>query len=307
MKKFLSLALCAFVLCGCATAKLSNGEDSVVTFTEGGISAERLFEVLKEKYGSREIITLIDTELLSREYEETKDENSYIKDVLSSLKEQWKEDFETNIQSYYGVVDEKEFKEYVRLSYRRGLWEEDYAKSIVTDTEINDYYNNVAIGDIEASHILIKVDKEEDNEKALSLANEIIEKLNNGEDFASLAKEYSADAATSENGGSLGSFNYKDNFDANFMEAAVNLAVGEYTKTPVKSQYGYHIIYKTNQKEKSSLEDIKEEIISTIAKEKIDNDSSFMTTSLLALREKYGIKITDSILKDGYDTLYGLN
>ena len=303
-KKFLGLVLIALLATGCATSHLENGKESVVTFNEGGISAEDLYDVLKEKYGTTEMITLIDTQLLSREYKETSDENKYIKDVIASLKSSYGENFESAIQSYYGVSDEKEFEEYVRLAYRRQLWEKDYAKSEVTDTEINDYYETTAIGDIEASHILIKVNSSEDDAKALQTAKDIIAKLDKGEDFAALAKEYSEDAANAEKGGSLGYFNYKDNFDKNFMEAAVKLEVGTYTKTPVKSQFGYHIIYKTNQKEKDTLENLKDGIIEIIANEKIDANESYMAKALVELRSKYGMKITDSNLSEGYNKLY---
>lgn len=306
MKKLLSAIVCVLLLTGCSVAKLSNGEDSVVTFNEGGISADDLFEVLKEKYGTTELVTLIDSELLEREYDESQEENQYIKDVIASLKEQWGDSYESNMKASYNVSSESEFKDFIRLNYRRLLWEEDYSKESVTDTEINDYYNDALIGDITASHILIKVDSEDKDEESLNLAKEIITKLNNGEDFASLAKEYSDDAANSENGGSLGKFNDRSNYDENFLEAAIALNVGEYSKTPVKSQFGYHIIYKTAQDEKPALDDVKDAIIEKIAKEKVDNDSSFMTTAILALREKYGIKITDSVLSDGYNTLYGL-
>ena len=307
MKKFLGIMLCLVLLTGCQTAKLANGKDSVVTFTEGGISAEDLYEVLRNKYGTTEIITLIDTELLSREYKETDDENNYIKDILSSMKSQFGDSFDTAIRSYYGVKDEAELKEYIRLAYRRQNWEKDYAKSQVTDTEINDYYETTAIGDIEASHILIKVNSSDEDAAALEKAKEVITKLNNGEEFAALAKEYSEDASNSQKGGELGYFNYKDNFDKNFMAAAVSLNVGEYSKTPVKSQYGYHIIYKTNQKEKAALDEIKDDIVSIIANEKINAEESYITIALMALREKYGMNITDSVLEDGYNDTYKTN
>lgn len=303
MKRICGLLICILLISGCGSAKLENGKDSVAKFTEGGISADDLFEVLKTKYGSKELITLIDSELLSRKYSEDTNEKEYIKDVIASVKNQFGDDYESSIQSYYSVADEDEFKEYIRLNYRREKWQEEYAKTIVTDTEINDYYNNVTIGDIEASHILIRVNTETSEEDALAKAKDIINKLNNGEDFASLATTYSDDAATKDNGGKLGTFNYKDNFDKNFMDAAVKLNVGEYTKEPVKSSYGYHIIYKTNQLEKDTLENLKESIVETIAKEKTE-DSSFMSKAMVALRNEYGLEVTDSVLKKGYEAVY---
>ncbi len=225
MKKIFLLALSLLLLTGCATAKLKNGEESIVTFKEGGLSATDLYNVLKEKYGTEELITLIDTTLLAKKYEETDAEKEYIKDVIASIKEQWKDEFLSNIKAYYNVNSEKEFKEYIRLVYRRNQWEKDYAKSIVNENEINDYYEQTIIGDIEASHILIQVNKEEEEADALKKAKEVIEKLNKGESFEQLAKEYSSDSATASNGGVLPLFNDRLNYDKNFLDAAIKLVL----------------------------------------------------------------------------------
>lgn len=313
-KKILGVIICLTLLAGCQTAKLEDGKSSVVTFKEGGISAETLFESLKSKYGTETIINLIDTELLSREYTtESDSEKAYIEQYVKTYKNEWKDNFESNLSAYFGVSSEKEFREFLKLSYRRNMWTTDYAQSIVTDTEINDYYKDSLVGDITASHILIKsnatdsmTDKEKkaEEEKALNLAKEIIAKLGKGEKFESLAKEYSDDTATSEKGGKLEVFNDRSSYDANFLKEAIKLEVGKYSKEPVKSQYGYHIIYKTKQETKPELSKVKESIIKKIASEKISSDSSFTSKALVALREKYEMKITDTTLKNGYDKVY---
>ncbi len=82
-----------------------------------------------------------------------------------------------------------------------------------------------------ASHILVK---EED------LARKIIEQLNKGADFAQLAKEHSTDTS-SQNGGDLGWFNPQQMVPP-FSQAASRLEKGSYTKEPVKTQFGWHII-----------------------------------------------------------------
>ena len=178
---------------------------------------------------------------------------------------------------------------------------------------INDYYKNYVIGDIEASHILIKSnatnsmsdsEKKDEEEKALKLAKEIIAKLDKGEKFEDLAKEYSDDDATSEKGGKLGSFNDRSNYDKNFLESAIELKVNEYSKTPVKSQYGYHIIYKTKQNDKPELDKVKDAVIAKIANEKVTNDSTFASKAMISLRQKYEMKITDSKLSSKYDSIY---
>ena len=145
-------------------------------------------------------------------------------------------------------------------------------------------------------------EKDNLNSEAQKKAKEVIVKLNNGEDFAELAKEYSDDTASAKEGGKLGYFNRGEMVSA-FEEAAIALKVGEYSKTPVKTEFGYHIIYKTNQKDKPALKDVKDEIIKTIADEIMNSDQTLYSNALKALREKYEMTIKDSTLKNGYDSL----
>ena len=72
------------------------------------------------------------------------------------------------------------------------------------------------------------------------IEKDIIKKLNNGEDFDKLAKEYSTDKATKDKGGDTGWFNTR-HMHEEFEKAANNLKKGTYTTTPVKTKYGYHI------------------------------------------------------------------
>lgn len=313
MKKYLLvLSTVLLLLTGCTKVELVDGGNALVKFNDDtAITAEKLYEKLVSVYGIDALVDLIDTELLEKIYDETDDEKAYINQMVSSIKEQAGDDFESYL-SYYGVSTEKELKEFIRLNYRRNLYAEQYALENVTDKQINEYYETVAIGDIEASHILITSkatsdmtaeEKEEAEEEAYNKAKEIIEKLNKGEDFASLAKEYSEDTANSENGGALGYFNYDDNYDDSFMKAAIELEVNEYSKTPVKSAFGYHIIYKTDQKEKDKLENLKEEIRATIADETLESDTTLPAKALKALREEYEMDIVDTDLKSEYEDL----
>lgn len=92
-------------------------------------------------------------------------------------------------------------------------------------------FNNPRQEEVHARHILVKDE---------ALAKSLIEKLNKGEDFAALAKENSIDPSKA-NGGDLGYF-VKPMMVKEFGDAAFALNKGEYTKTPVKTQFGYHII-----------------------------------------------------------------
>lgn len=86
--------------------------------------------------------------------------------------------------------------------------------------------------EVKASHILVESEDK---------AKEIIARLEKGEDFDKLARSESIDPSAKENGGDLGYFS-EGEMVPEFSEAAFALKAGEMTKTPIKTQFGYHII-----------------------------------------------------------------
>jgi len=72
-------------------------------------------------------------------------------------------------------------------------------------------------------------------------AQEIIAKLDNGADFAEMAREYSTDTGSKNNGGDLG-WSSPERYVKPFSDAMVKLGKGQRSTTPVKSDFGYHII-----------------------------------------------------------------
>ena len=312
-KVFLVLA-CVFLLAGCNGVKLTNGENAVVTFNEGGISSEELYKSLKKSYGAEKLMNLIDTKLLGEKYKTDASEKAYVNQAVKTAKESAKKlnaDFDLYLQYYYGLSSESEFRDYLSLSYKRNLWVQDYAEEEVTEKQIQQYYDEEVVGDIEASHILITVntkenateeEKKEAEQKAYDKAKEVIEKLKKGEDFSKLAKEYSKDSTTADKGGSLGKINTGDYADEVF-EALKNLKDGSYSTSPVKSSYGYHIVYRTSQDEKAKLDDdLTKKIRTTIGKEKA-NESGYSVKALKALREKNGMKFEDEELEKAFEKL----
>ena len=317
MKKILISTLAVLLLLtGCRqTPKLENGKEKVVSFKEGGISVDELYDEMKSQYALSILLDMIDTRILTEKYEETSEEKESIEyqkqndqTYYSLLYSSTYQTYQSYLKARYNIDDESKLDDIFRLSYRRNLAVKDYAKSLITESEIKDYYENDYIPDIEASHILITADYSDsatDEEKAaaeeaaLKTAKEVIEKLNNGGDFAELAKEYSKDGSA-ENGGSVGKFGHGD-MVSEFEEAAYKLKVNEYTKEPVKTKYGYHIILKTKEYEKDSLEDAKKEILDTLAEEKINADGNMSYKALIELRKDNDVTIEDTTLKEQYD------
>ena len=75
-----------------------------------------------------------------------------------------------------------------------------------------------------------------------------------------------------------------------------------YSKEPVKTSYGYHVIYRIDQKEKPSLDDVKEEIIDSLVSEKQSSDKNISYIALDKMREEAGLKFSDTVLEKKYNT-----
>jgi len=309
MKKIICIMLVMLMITGCGRVpKLKDGSELIIEMDGIKLTTEEFYQTLKDTYGTYSLINEIDELLLNKVYETDDNMKKKIEAQITTMKEQFGSDFESAIQYYYGVSTEKQLYDYIEMAFKRELAVNEYAESLIKDEDINKYYKEKAIGDIKASHILIKSEatndmtddeKKKAEEKALETAKNIIKKLDKGEKFEDLAKEYSDDSSASD-GGNLGYFN-RGEMVKEFEEAAVELKVGKYTKEPVKSQYGYHIILKTDQKEKPELKEIKEEIIATLVKELIANTSNITAHALDWMREENNLKIYDAELKIKYD------
>ena len=93
---------------------------------------------------------------------------------------------------------------------------------------------------VDASHILVSVDDDADDEEARLKAEDLLRRARSGEDFAELARNNSDDSGTATQGGSLGQFG-RDRMVAPFTEAAFALEPGQISDL-VRTQYGFHII-----------------------------------------------------------------
>jgi peptidyl-prolyl cis-trans isomerase D len=111
-----------------------------------------------------------------------------------------------------------------------------------------------------ARHILIAVDQDTDEASAAKLAGELRARLDKGEDFAALAREYSDDPGSAASGGELG-WASKGTYVAPFEEALFAASVGDITQ-PVKTDFGYHIIQleEVRSGERRSFESVRDEL-----------------------------------------------
>jgi peptidyl-prolyl cis-trans isomerase C len=165
------------------------------------------------------------------------------------------------------------------LSYRK-LLEGKFGDQVkVTDEDAQTFYDEnkekfETPQQARASHILINFESDDPNadpntakQQAKEKAEQILERVRNGEDFATLAKEYST-CPSAKDGGDLQFFR-KGQMVPAFEQAAFALEIGQVSDI-VETQFGFHIIKLTDKKEAStqSFEDVKDQIIQQLTMQK---------------------------------------
>jgi peptidyl-prolyl cis-trans isomerase C len=138
-----------------------------------------------------------------------------------------------------GIADDPLIQELAQRAYDRVMaeaWISINIQQQITDDMVDARYAELindtsAREEISARHILVD---------SMDAATDIIRRLDDGEDFATLAKALST-GPSAPNGGNLGYFKRGDMVPS-FSDAAFDLDVSKYTDTPVRSDYGWHVI-----------------------------------------------------------------
>lgn len=321
-KKILLVAIVACLLCGCEKTipKLDNGEEAVVSFKDGSmISVKELYDELKDSYATQTLIDMIDKKILTEKYKDKKkDAEEYASSNIEQVKTYYTDEngkydeaaLINALNQYYGYTSIEEYEENLQVNYYRNQAIEAYAKTLIKENDIKKYYKDEIVGDREVSHIQIipeVKDSMTDDEKkkaeddALAKAKEVITKLKKGEKFEALAKEYSSDDATKDKGGSLGYINKGTYGSDEFDKEVYSLELGKYSTTPVKTSDGYEIVYVTKEKDKKSLEKVRDDIVETLAKKSIEEDATIQINALKELRKEYGVDIIDADINKDYN------
>ncbi|QKS70744.1 peptidylprolyl isomerase [Paenalkalicoccus suaedae] len=248
MKKGLlisSLSILLLVACtnedtneGNSTNNANTNEASGAVIAEtsvGDITEEELMSELRAMYGEQALQTLIQRKIFEAEALNQQVTDEDIDEEIQFLMESM------------GMEEEEQFYEMMQMQgipneevLRQQVTQHLVLASIVGDPEEVDDETLRAEYDqgqeVEARHILVSEEE---------LANELVDRLNDGEDFATLAEEYSVDPGSAAEGGNLGSFG-RGTMTPPFEKAAFNLAEGEISE-PIESQFGYHIIEVTGR------------------------------------------------------------
>ena len=274
----LPVALTA-ILAGCS----DSNSDYVAKVDGEKILQTELDEALRDQYGAAVLDTLITNKIVELEAEK---QNIMVTD------EDIQAEYDELVESYGG-------EDAIKAVYEaNGLTEAAVKKNIrtyqltknviaasldITDEEIEQYFedNKDLYGQEEqvvASHILL-----EDEETA----KEVLAKVKAGEDFAELAKEYSTDTATKEDGGDLGYIS-RNEMDEAFEEAAFALEKGAVSEI-IETDDGYHIIKVTNKvpAEEAVFNEVKEEAYADLLESRVSEEYA---TWVAEKQEEYDIE-----------------
>ncbi len=312
-KTLLTLGICVlgFTLVGCGQIPtLKDGKEVIASVKGKKISTEELYDKLKSTSGMTTLISIVDEFIANKEVETDEDAKTYAESQIESYKSSYKsygQDFNEALKNA-GYKDEDALKDALIIEYKKKTITENYVKGQITDAEIEKYYEEKIFGDIEAKHILVSVEtdddatdeeKQEAEKKAKEKAEKLIKKLNKGEDFEKLAKENSDDKGTASKGGKL-TVKYGEVVDE-FWEGCTKLKDKTYSKEPVKSEYGYHIILKVSSTPVEKFDKIIDDVKNSYAETQLASDSNLYNIKWDELRKKYKLEIKDELIEKAYN------
>ncbi|MDR7145543.1 peptidylprolyl isomerase [Rhizobium sp. BE258] len=186
-----------------------------------------------------------------------------------------------------------EFKKRLQYLTDRELHNAYFKKHVVdtvTDDEVKARYDKEVAAlpkqeEVHARHILVKTEDE---------AKDVIKQLDAGKDFAELAKEKSTDPNKAD-GGDLGYFT-KGRMVKEFEDAAFALDKGTYSKTPVKTDFGYHVIKVEDKRDAPPppFDQVKDQVRQLVMRDKY-------LALLASAKEKSKVDIMDETLRKGYE------
>lgn len=266
-------------------AACSNGSSSTVASYKGGKITQQQYydEMKKSQSGQSTLANMIIYRALNEQYG-SKVSSSEVNKQYNNYKKQYGSQFSAVLQQ--NGMTPSSFKQNLKTN----LLSEAALKDIKKVTKAQEkkawktYQPKVTV-----QHILVS---------KKSTAQKIIKELKAGKSFASLAKKYSLDTATKNNAGKLPAFDSTDTtLDPSFKTAAFKLKTGEVTSTPVKSQFGYHVIKMIKHPSKGTFAEHKKTIDNLIYAS-MAQDQTTMREVIATVLKRANVSIKDSDLKN---------
>lgn len=295
MKKFkkailpIALSVSVIGLAGCST-----GGTKYISSKAGDVTEKDIVESIGASQLSKTATSMMVQKVLLDKFKDKIDEKA-IDEQLQKVQEQYggKDKFEQLLKQQGFTLDK--YKDGLKVKAAQTLMINDYAG--VNDEKLKESYEKNK-HQYHLAHILISVKSESNpnglsDEDAKSKAEEILKKIKDGGDFATLAKENSNDTANASNGGDLGWSSKEDNsFVSEFSNAAYALNKDQVSDV-VKTSFGYHIIKVLDTKD-STFEELKPTLEEKAAEDAVKNDPTIVSKALKKIFEEYNVKSDNS-------------
>lgn len=313
----LLVAALVLVLCTKRVPKTKDGNEIIAKINGKNFTANDLYAELKEEYGVSTLTKLIDEYIIEKEVKINKEDKKEVQEVVDyyvDYAKAYETDLATFLAQYVGLSNistEEEFYDFVLEDYKKSKAVKNYIAESASKDDLKKYYKENYSDKLTVKHILIEIDPEaKDAEKAkkdaYNKAVKLIKKLNDtdkkklDDKFEELAKKNSDDTATYSNGGLIEEFGKNDMVSA-FWDASYELKDGEYTKEPVKSEYGYHIILKVSSTPVEKFDKIIDDVKNSYAETQLASDSNLYNIKWDELRKKYKLEIKDELIEKAYN------
>lgn len=268
------------IACVALTLSACGSSENVATSKVGNVTEKELSKELRQTYGKSTLSQMMLNKALLDKYKVSDEE---AKKQVEAAKEQMGDKFKVALEQV-GLKNEDELKE--RMKPEIAL--EKAIRATVTDKDVKDNHKP----EMKVSHILVKDEK---------TAKEV-KKINNGEDFTALAKQYSEDTSSKEQGGEIAGFAPGQTVKE-FEEAAYKLDAGQVSE-PIKTSYGYHIIKVTDKKELKPFDEVKDTIRKDLEQQRLqDATGKWKQQVINDLLKEADIKVTDKEFKDTFKFL----
>ncbi len=285
------LITCLVVLC------MNYFKNRIATVAGKKISAKTIYDKVKLTEGLTLMMTEVDKAILNDMYTLTEKEEEQAKKEADNYIDYYTANgyTEQEVLEGIGFSTYDEFLEDIKASIKTNKYLYDYLEKQLEPGEIEKYYNENKdeIETYDSEHILVKITDDVTDQEALTLANEIIGKLNEGKTFNEIVEEYKDKIVHEE----LGFQGKNASLEQSYIDELVALKDGEYSKTPIKTSHGYHIVHRLAT---STLEDLRETIIEILSTDFISENSNFKK-AFVELRKENNLTIYDKELKKQYD------
>ncbi len=295
MKKFkkailpVALSISVIGLAGC-----SSGGTKYISSKAGDVTEKDIIESIGANQLSKSATSMMIQKVLLDKYKNKIDEKA-IDEQLQKTQEQYggKDKFEQLLKQQGFTLDK--YKDGLKVKAAQTIMINEYAG--ITEDKLKESYEKNK-HQYHLAHILISVKSSSNpnglsNEEAKKKAEEVLKKVKDGGDFATLAKEYSNDTGNASNGGDLGWSSKEDNsYVSEFNNAAYALNKGQVSDV-VKTSYGYHIIKVLDTKD-ASYDELKTSLEEKAAEQAVKNDSTIVSKALKKLFEEYNVKSDNS-------------